>query len=120
MGKAKFFIIPLLLLVVLGVPLAYYYGVLADSFNRQLNHIVNPYRFDIGKWEVLTLTAELERLTGESPAVSVNDTAVVNAYFDNLERIKGLEGSIAAINAGAGGDNLDALEDELAALLAEN
>ena len=113
LGKLKFIIYPLLILIPLSISFLIYHYAIADSFNRQFNQIVKPYIFDIGKWEVVTLTSEIDTFFNHETDVSVEDTSVVKAYFTNLERIRRLEYEIAAINSGTWQGDLAALEDEL-------
>lgn len=120
MGKSKYIIFPLLVLIPLLVSFLIYHYAIADSFNRQFNRIVKPYLFDIGKWEVATLSTEIESFFNDETEVSEADTAVVKAYFDNLDRIRQLEYTIAAANAGSWQGDLAALEDELVEKLSQN
>lgn len=120
MGKLKYVIYPLLVLVPLSISFLIYHYAIADSFNRQFNQIVKPYIFDIGKWEVITLSTETDTFFSDEAEVSEEDTAVVKDYFSNLEKIRSLEYEIAAINAGTWQGALTALENELNVLLQQN
>lgn len=120
MGKSKFIIFPLLILIPLSLSFLIYHYAIADSFNRQFNQIVNPYIFDIGKWEVITLSVEIDNFFNDETEVSDEDTAVVKTYFSSLERIRRLEYEIAAINSGAWQGDLAILEDELNEILQQN
>ena len=120
MGKSKFIIFPLLILIPLTLSFLTYHYAIADSFNRQFNQIVKPYIFDIGKWEVITLSTEISNFFNDQTEVSDEDTAVVKAYFSSLERIRRLESEIAAITSGVWQGDLSALEDELNEILQQN
>jgi hypothetical protein len=87
-----------------------------DNLYRQINEIVAPYRFDLGKWEVVAIGNELGSLFTEEESVSAADKSVVTDYFDNLERIRWLELVIKAIREGTmEGDSAD-YEEELTEL----
>ena len=120
MGKGKFIVFPILILVLGLLSFLILNYVPVDEFNRQLNTIVKDYRFDIGKWEVIALSQELDTLINQPPPVSDQDTAIVETYFANLERIKGLEAGIAAINSGRAQVDITSLKDELATLRQHN
>ncbi len=120
MGKIKFIIFPLLILIPLSISFLIYHYAIADSFNRQFNQIVKPYIFDIGKWEVITLSTEISSFFNNETEVSDEDTAIVEVYFSNLERIRRLEAEVAAITSGVWQGDLSALEDELNEILQQN
>lgn len=120
MGKTKFIIFPLLILFPLSLSFLIYHYAIADSFNRQFNQIVKPYIFDIGKWEVVTLSAEIDNFFTDETEVSDEDTSVVKSYFSRLERIRRLEYEIMAINSGVWQGDLAASEDELIKILQQN
>lgn len=120
MGKSKFIIFPLLILIPLSLSFVIYHYAIADSFNRQFNQIVKPYIFDIGKWEVITLSTEISNFFNDQTEVFDEDTAVVKAYFSSLERIRRLESEIAAITSGVWQGDLAVLEDELNEILQQN
>ena len=120
MGKSKFIKLPLLVLIPLSISFLIYHYAIADSFNRQFNQIVKPYIFDIGKWEVITLSAEIDNFFNDETEVSDEDISAVKAYFSSLERIRRLEAEIAAINSGTWQGDLSALEDELNEIVQQN
>ncbi len=120
MGKSKFIIYPLLILIPLSLSFLIYQYAIANSFNRQFNQIVRPYIFDIGKWEVVTLASEIDSFFNDETDVSDEDTFVVKAYFSNLERIRRLEYEIEAINLGTWQGDLATLEDKLDEMLQHN
>jgi len=120
LGKSKFIIFPLLILIPLLVSYLIYHYAIADSFNREFNQIVRPYVFDIGKWEVLTLSTEIDSLLSDETDISDEDTSMVKAYFANLEIIRWLEYAISAINSGTWEGDPDELEEELDELLQQN
>jgi hypothetical protein len=120
LGKSKFIIIPLLILIPLVVSFFIYQFVFSDSFNRQFNRIVKSYIFDIGEWEVVTLSAEISEYLNDETGISSQDTSVVKAYFSNLEEIRRREAEITAIRSGIGQGDLSVLEDELNELLRQN
>jgi hypothetical protein len=120
LGKSKFIIFPLLILIPLSVSYLIYHYAIADSFNREFNQIVKPYIFDIGKWEVLTISTEIDSLFNDETDISDQDIEVVKAYFSNLETIRWLEYEIAAINSGTWQGDLAASGEELDELLQQN
>jgi hypothetical protein len=120
LGKAKFIVFPILILVLGLLSFLILHYVPVDDFSRQLNSIVKPYRFDLGKWEVIALSQELDTLLEKPPPVSSHDTAIVEMYFSNLERIERLEAEIAAIHSGTGQGDITSLEDELGTLRQQN
>ena len=120
MGKAKFIVFPVLILVLGLTSFLILNYVPVDEFSRQLNSIVRPYRFDIGKWEVVALSQELDTLFSQERPVSSRDTAVVEVYFSNLERIKKLESEIAAVHSDREQVDIISIENELDTLLQEN
>ncbi len=63
----------------------------ADDFNRTLNKIIDPYRFSIVRWEIKTLTGELEQALFEHSSYTIDDSRVVVDFFKLVEEISGLE-----------------------------
>ena len=120
MGKAKFIVFPLLILLLLSLSWLIVSQIPGDNLSQQINSIVKPYRFDIGKWEVGALSNELGSLFSEQIPISSSNTSVVITYFEDLERIKRLESVINAINDGTGQGDLEAYEEELDALIRQN
>jgi len=120
LGKAKFIIVPLLIIILFSLSWLIVSQIPADTLSQQINAISRPYRFDIGKWEVVALSKELGYLVTGQDEVSPDDTDVVLDYFDNLSRIRGLESVINAINAGTRQGDLEAYEGELDALVRRN
>jgi len=83
------------------------------DFDRSLKTIVRPHQFSIAQWEFETITGELNSLIfGKGERVEDKAGAVVE-YFNLVERIKGLEAEIAAVNAGYESSDLASLEAEL-------
>jgi hypothetical protein len=97
-----------------------YHYAISNSFNRQFNQIVKSYVFDLGKWEVATLSTEINKYLNDETEVSSQDTSVVKAYFSNLEEIRRREAEITAINSGIRQGDISVLEDELNELLQQN
>lgn len=120
MGKAKFVFLPVIIIILFSLSWLIVSRIPVDNLNRQINKIVTPYRFDLGKWEVIAVAKELGSLFTEEEPVSPADTSIVTGYFNNLERIRWLESVINTIREGTvEGDSAD-YEEELATLNQQN
>ena len=120
MGKAKFVFLPALIIILFSLSWLIVSRIPEGNLNRQINEITAPYRFDLGKWEVVALGKELGSLFTEGESVSATDTSFVTSYFDNLERIRWLESVINAIREGTMEGASAEYEEELAVLNQQN
>jgi hypothetical protein len=62
------------------------------TLNGSVNQIVTPYRFNLARWEIDTLTQEINKSTLNE--ASSNDNAIVEEYFSIIRRIYDLSSEI--------------------------
>jgi hypothetical protein len=87
----------LLLATLLVVIASFATGCGGSEFDKQVLSITSPYRFHLFNWEVGELFSETGKLFLRRPAVSVDDTAEVLQYFNNIQQITSLETQQALI-----------------------
>jgi hypothetical protein len=92
----------------------------SHSFNHQVTAITKPYRFSIAEWEIKTLAGEVSQLFTRPDKPEANATAEVVRYFENAARIRNLEATLNAINAGRQSGDPAQLQQELDELRREN
>ena len=72
----------------------------SQSFNSNLDRIVEPYRFSIVRWEIQAITHELYEFLFGGIRVSPDDSLIVVEYFEVMEGIGSEVNRIAAIISG--------------------
>jgi hypothetical protein len=83
------------------------------TFDRQLDSIVEPYKFSIAQWELRTIPHEVhEAIFGNQTLVN-NEVDIVTQYFAITEQIRALKSEFEVTNSGSEGGNSAALEAEL-------
>ena len=85
------------------------------DFDRHLNSIVKPYRFDIVNWELQALLSGGKQLVVSREEVKDELSQVVK-YFSLVKRINALKSAIKAINTGDRQGDLASLETEVSTL----
>jgi hypothetical protein len=91
-----------------------------QDFDRHLQTITDPYRFQLAKWEFKALGGEIGEFFSGRHESTDNVTSEVVRYFDNVGQIQALESEIEAVKAGDQPGDLAALGDELGRLRQEN
>ena len=120
MGRVKYVFLPVIIIVLFSLSWLFVSWIPKDNLNRQINNIVTPYRFDLGKWEVIAVGKELGSLFTKEEPVSAADTSIVTGYFNNLERIHWLESAINTIREGTIEEDSADYEEELVTLNQQN
>ncbi len=92
----------------------------AQSFDERLQTIAAPHRFHLMQWEFESLISEVGKLFHSQGECTDNDTAQIEVYFYNVERINTLEAEIEAVKAGERTGDLASLEDTLGELRRRN
>jgi hypothetical protein len=103
-------ILPLLSIVSLLLPAASGCAR-GNDFNSQVDAITAPYSFHLVRWEIGALGG---MIAGFFDRDASDNTDVIFTYFDNMERIQGLNVQIDRATIGDGGTS--SLEDEVSSL----
>jgi hypothetical protein len=90
----------------------------SNSFDKQIDDIARPYKFDLTGWEFKNLTGEI----GQSfKRVNINNaTQEVIDYFQRAGEIRNTEATITAIRTGDQSGDLDQLQQNLDELRRKN
>jgi hypothetical protein len=92
----------------------------SHDFNKQVQTITKPYRFDLAKWEFENLGGEIgEFFTGGDKAAA-NATSEIITYFTNAAQIRDLEATINAVRAGNQPGDINQLQNDLDELRRQN
>jgi hypothetical protein len=92
-----------------------------QDFDSHLDEVVKPYRFNILGWEVSALTGEVGLFfSGRYEITDDNNTAVLDEFFERIDRIRNIRAQISAIEAGTWNGDVVALRDEIDELRLQN
>jgi hypothetical protein len=91
-----------------------------QDFDSNLQTITNPYQFHLAKWEFKALGGEIGQFFSRHHESTDNTTSEFTTYFDNVEQIRALEATVAAVKAGDQTGDLTSLEDKLSELQQDN
>ena len=92
----------------------------SHDFNRQVQIITKPYRFDLVKWEFENLGGEVGEFLSGGDKGAENATAEIITYFTNAAQIRNLEATMDAVRAGNQSGDLTHLQKELDELRSQN
>lgn len=90
------------------------------DFNKQIQTITKPYRFDLVKWEFETLGGEIGELFRGGEKAAANATTEIITYFTDAAQIRNLEAAINAVKAGNQSGDLNQMQNELDELQRQN
>ena len=83
------------------------------TFDNRLGAIIEPYRFDIIRWELKAIPSEIGDCVFSWFRTMDDEVDVVNRYFHYADQIKALRTEIEAVKVGGRQGDLASLEAEL-------
>ena len=85
----------------------------SQDFDARLSSIVEPYRFNIAKWESVAILHEVNQWIFSRSEEIDDEIGVVTEYFSSIKQIKTLKSEIETANADSGESDLASLKTEL-------
>jgi len=89
------------------------------GLKERINELARPHIFSLSRWELDSLSREIEAHVRQPLAQYSTDSAVVIGYFDLVARENDLRGQIDAVHGGFVQGDVYALQAELEAISAE-